>query len=245
MELRLSCTNHSTCPPCAAQHGDTCCFPQSFDISSRFCGFVETLVACLLTIVASWRHYRSKVHGAIMGPIWGRQDPSGPHVGPMNFAIWVVTLWRVVAQWRHGDMETSSRYVFFHGHLWIEWWQLLLLWGISCFMQNFVDTWGYLLFRGDLCSFVVRFVASLRCVLLHRYIYCFMEIAVASCTHLLLRIHNYCLVDTFVVSRKQSLLNGDISFINIGPRRHVWLRGKFVTIQRPLTFRGNIRGCLA
>ena len=28
------------------------------------------------------------VHGAIMGPVWGRQDPGGPHVGPMNFAIW-------------------------------------------------------------------------------------------------------------------------------------------------------------
>ena len=23
-----------------------------------------------------------------MGPIWGRQDPGEPHVGPMNFAIW-------------------------------------------------------------------------------------------------------------------------------------------------------------
>ena len=32
----------------------------------------------------------SKVHGANMGPIWGRQDPGGTHVGPMNFAIWVV-----------------------------------------------------------------------------------------------------------------------------------------------------------
>ena len=30
----------------------------------------------------------SKVHGANMGPIWGRQDPGGPNVGPMNFAIW-------------------------------------------------------------------------------------------------------------------------------------------------------------
>ena len=29
-----------------------------------------------------------KAHGANMGPIWGRQDPGGPHVGPMNFAIW-------------------------------------------------------------------------------------------------------------------------------------------------------------
>ena len=31
----------------------------------------------------SWGH-----HGAIMGPIWGRQDSGGPHVGPMNFVIW-------------------------------------------------------------------------------------------------------------------------------------------------------------
>ena len=29
------------------------------------------------------------VHGANMGPIWGWQDPGGPHVGPMNLAIWV------------------------------------------------------------------------------------------------------------------------------------------------------------
>ena len=27
-----------------------------------------------------------------MGPIWGRQDPGGPHVGPMNFAIWEILL---------------------------------------------------------------------------------------------------------------------------------------------------------
>ena len=30
----------------------------------------------------------SKVHGANMGPIWGRQDPGGPRVGPINFDIW-------------------------------------------------------------------------------------------------------------------------------------------------------------
>ena len=29
----------------------------------------------------------NKVHGAYMGPTWGRQDPGGPHVGPMNLAI--------------------------------------------------------------------------------------------------------------------------------------------------------------
>ena len=27
------------------------------------------------------------VYVANMRPIWGRQDPGGPHVGPMNFAI--------------------------------------------------------------------------------------------------------------------------------------------------------------
>ena len=30
----------------------------------------------------------SKVDGDNMGPIWDRQDPGGPHVGPMNLAIW-------------------------------------------------------------------------------------------------------------------------------------------------------------
>ena len=30
----------------------------------------------------------NKVHGANMGPTWGRQDPDGPRVGHMNLAIW-------------------------------------------------------------------------------------------------------------------------------------------------------------
>ena len=32
----------------------------------------------------------NKVHRANMVPIWGRQDPVGPHVGPMNLVIWVL-----------------------------------------------------------------------------------------------------------------------------------------------------------
>ena len=36
-----------------------------------------------------------KVHGANMGPIGGRQDPGGPHVGPMNLAIWLSCLQRL------------------------------------------------------------------------------------------------------------------------------------------------------
>ena len=35
----------------------------------------------------------SKVHGANMGPIWGRQDPGGPHVGPMNYQGSLMSVW--------------------------------------------------------------------------------------------------------------------------------------------------------
>ena len=43
----------------------------------------------------------SKVHGANMGPIWGRQDPGGPHVGPMNLAIWVMLDITLIALTKH------------------------------------------------------------------------------------------------------------------------------------------------
>ena len=46
----------------------------------------------------------SKVHGANMGPIWGRQDPGGPHAGPINFAIWAVYI--------HDLFDHNGR----HGH---------------------------------------------------------------------------------------------------------------------------------
>ena len=48
---------------------------------------VMTKHACF--VVSFFGYPDSKVHGAKMGPIWGWQDPGGPHVGPMNFAIWV------------------------------------------------------------------------------------------------------------------------------------------------------------
>ena len=52
----------------------------------------------------------SKVHGANMGPIWGRQDPGGPHVGHVNLAIWVYQL--TVATWR---LDVSKL-----GHYWLR-----------------------------------------------------------------------------------------------------------------------------
>ena len=41
----------------------------------------------LLLLPSTQDHPESKVHRANMGPIWGREDPGGPHVGPMNLAI--------------------------------------------------------------------------------------------------------------------------------------------------------------
>ena len=43
-----------------------------------------------VSVALEWSNLASdnKAHGANIGLIWGRQDPGGPHVGPMNFAIW-------------------------------------------------------------------------------------------------------------------------------------------------------------
>ena len=57
-----------------------------------------------LTMISHEFYPDSKVHGANMGPIWGRQDPDGHHVGPMNFAIWV---WTSMA-WCVSDTTTSA-----------------------------------------------------------------------------------------------------------------------------------------
>ena len=44
----------------------------------------------------------TKVHGANMKPIWGRQDPGGPHVGPMNFDNWGYTKSKAIRKHRQG-----------------------------------------------------------------------------------------------------------------------------------------------
>ena len=44
--------------------------------------------AIAVTIVVGNVYPDSKVHGANMGSIWGRQDPGAPHVGPINIVIW-------------------------------------------------------------------------------------------------------------------------------------------------------------
>ena len=47
------------------------------------CSSINELVSVSVQVVPN-----TKVCGANMGPIWGRQDPGGPHVVAMNFAIW-------------------------------------------------------------------------------------------------------------------------------------------------------------
>ena len=49
----------------------------------------------------------SKVHGANMGSIWGRQVPGGPNVGPMNFAIWFFQ-WGLMIAWAIRNIKSSS-----------------------------------------------------------------------------------------------------------------------------------------
>ena len=41
-----------------------------------------------LTLGEIHRASHKPLMARFMGPTWGRQDPGGPHVGPMNFAIW-------------------------------------------------------------------------------------------------------------------------------------------------------------
>ena len=45
-------------------------------------------MSCCASVVRTLVPPDSKVHWANMGSTWGRQDPGGPHVGPMDFAIW-------------------------------------------------------------------------------------------------------------------------------------------------------------
>ena len=57
----------------------------------------------------------SKVHGANMVPIWLQQDSDGPHVGPMNLAIWVAG--SIISQHLDGMGSCDSPDVWKGAHL--------------------------------------------------------------------------------------------------------------------------------
>ena len=50
----------------------------------------------------------SKVHGANVGPTWVLSAPDGPHVGPMNLAIWEVLELLLVAYISEAVCSMSS-----------------------------------------------------------------------------------------------------------------------------------------
>ena len=71
-----------------------CCCPSSNHMYLVNCFLLNSLLCSMVCIKVS---HDSNVHGANMGPIWGRQEPGGPHVGPMNFTIWVITWIRLAS----------------------------------------------------------------------------------------------------------------------------------------------------
>ena len=60
--------------------------------------------------------------GPTRGPIWGRQDPNGPHVGPLNFITGISTVSSLVFGMKSLN-NTKTRDI---GSLWgeptLEWW---------------------------------------------------------------------------------------------------------------------------
>ena len=48
--------------------------------------YTETGLCAAMLLVVNCYYPDIKVQGAIMVLFWGRQDPDGPHVGPMNLA---------------------------------------------------------------------------------------------------------------------------------------------------------------
>ena len=56
-------------------------------LCSAKCNMQELIMTAILTAYGDILVIYIEVHGANMGPIWGRQDPFVPYIGPMNFAI--------------------------------------------------------------------------------------------------------------------------------------------------------------
>ena len=56
-----------------------------------------------------------------MGPIWGRQDPGGPHDGPMNYAIWE---WQHEIDWDMDDVKISIDAIILNKFLTVDGWSL-------------------------------------------------------------------------------------------------------------------------
>ena len=58
----------------------------------------------------------SKVHGANIRPICGRQDVGGPHVGPVDLAIWGTTKLKYTFETKLDIIAVSYHPTYHHGH---------------------------------------------------------------------------------------------------------------------------------
>ena len=77
----LNC-HHSFCTECLEVY-----YQGAATIECPTCRKGTRITNGITKLVDDLEYPDSKVHGANMGPTWGRQDPGGPHVDPMNLGI--------------------------------------------------------------------------------------------------------------------------------------------------------------
>ena len=73
--------------PCLLQSRPSCEVTSGQDWHRKVKMFIRLLDRRVQRI---WQNPNRKVHGVNMRPIWDWQGPGGPHVDPMNLAIWVI-----------------------------------------------------------------------------------------------------------------------------------------------------------
>ena len=64
------------------------------NICNEFLNIVHKVLIC-----SGMKVPDSKVHGANMGPTWVLSAPDGPHIDPMNLAIWGVSAQESTINW--------------------------------------------------------------------------------------------------------------------------------------------------
>ena len=76
----------------------------------------------IITFSSGNGFHDSKVHGANMGPTWGRQDPGGSHVYPMKIAIWLGAIrhnvdFDKIWNWQRQSWHQENFYIPWWHHL--------------------------------------------------------------------------------------------------------------------------------
>ena len=111
--------------------------------------------------MCSYPHHSpdSKLHGANMGPIWGRQDPGGPHIGPMNFTIWELATKSVETMWRCSSIPSGCNYQkHMYVVLWIKSINLLFPFNVCLFYESRLEKLIFKSFGRIMYSIMRRFL---------------------------------------------------------------------------------------